>query len=208
MSEKINKSFLTIEAKDDINEMLGRNEGSGSSSFTTQLETSEGLTIGKGTADEVSVTAAELEGLKNPTQLETSGGLTLGKGTEDETSLMAAELKNIKSIKSYDTIKISVTNKTLYPSPIPNATAAYFDYRIFTDDFSSDGLLTEGDYIIIGLTHDYESTNGFLYITPVKLLNVSGEYIKVTLTALCYAKKALNNVTVDNITFLVIKKES
>ena len=63
--DKLNKSFLTIEAKDDINEMLGRNEGSGSSSFTTQLETSEGLTIGKGTEDEESLTANELKGIKS-----------------------------------------------------------------------------------------------------------------------------------------------
>ena len=63
--DKLNKSFLTTEAKEDINEMLGRNEGSGSSSFTTQLETSEGLTLGKGTDDEESLSASELHELKN-----------------------------------------------------------------------------------------------------------------------------------------------
>ena len=63
--DKLNKSFLTTEAKDDINEMLGRNEGSGSSSFTTQLETSEGLTIGKGTENEESLSAQELTDIKN-----------------------------------------------------------------------------------------------------------------------------------------------
>lgn len=61
-----------------------------------QLETSEGLTLGKGTEDETSVTAAELEEIKNPTQLETSGALTLGKGTKDETSLTPAELSAMK----------------------------------------------------------------------------------------------------------------
>lgn len=64
---------------------------------STQLETSEGLTLGKGTEDETSVTAAELKEIKNPTQLETSGGLTLGKGTEDEVSVTAAELGEMKS---------------------------------------------------------------------------------------------------------------
>ncbi len=63
---------------------------------STQLETSEGLTLGKGTEDETSVTAAELEEIKNPTELETSGGLTLGKGTADEVSVTAAELGEMK----------------------------------------------------------------------------------------------------------------
>ena len=48
-------------------------------------------------SDEESLTASELEELKNPSQLETTGGLTLGKGTEDEESLTASELKEIKS---------------------------------------------------------------------------------------------------------------
>ncbi len=64
---------------------------------STQLETSEGLTLGKGTEDETSVTAAELEEIKNPTELETSGGLTLGKGTADEVSVTAAELTAMKN---------------------------------------------------------------------------------------------------------------
>ena len=71
---------------------------------STQLETSEGLTLGKGTEDETSVTAAELEELKNPTQLETSGGLTLGKGTEDETSVTAAELEELKNAEGTRTV--------------------------------------------------------------------------------------------------------
>ena len=64
MSEKINKSFLTEEAKSDINEMLDNNSGGGGS-FTTQIETSEGLTLGKGTVNEESLTASELSTLKN-----------------------------------------------------------------------------------------------------------------------------------------------
>lgn len=79
---------------------------------STQLETTEGLTLGKGTEEETSVTAAELEEIKNPTQLETSGGLTLGKGTADEVSVTAAELEEIKSggykpfILAYRTVDI------------------------------------------------------------------------------------------------------
>lgn len=64
MSEKINKSFLTEEAKSDINEMLDNNSGGGGS-FTTQIETSEGLTLGKGTVNEESLTAEELTAMKN-----------------------------------------------------------------------------------------------------------------------------------------------
>ena len=64
MSEKINKSFLTEEAKSDINEMLDNNSGGGSS-FTTQIETSEGLTLGKGTVNEESLTAEELSNIKS-----------------------------------------------------------------------------------------------------------------------------------------------
>ena len=70
---------------------------------TSQLETTGGLTLGKGTADETSVTAAELEELKNPTQLETSGGLTLGKDTADETSVTAAELEELKNPTQLET---------------------------------------------------------------------------------------------------------
>ena len=64
---------------------------------TTQLETSAGLTLGKGTEDETNLSAGELKEIKNPSQLETSGGLTLGKGTEHETNLSAGELKEIKN---------------------------------------------------------------------------------------------------------------
>lgn len=67
-----------------------------------QLETSAGLTLGKGTEDETSVTATELEEIKNPTQLETSGGLTLGKGTENETTVTAAELEQMKNAGNID----------------------------------------------------------------------------------------------------------
>ena len=65
---------------------------------STQLETSEGLTLGKGTVNEESLTASELEEIKNPSQLETSGGLTLAKGTENEVSLSAAELTALKAL--------------------------------------------------------------------------------------------------------------
>ena len=64
-NNKINKSYLTTEAKDDINEMLGRGGESGGSSFTSQVETTEGLTLGKGTEDEESLTANELKTIKN-----------------------------------------------------------------------------------------------------------------------------------------------
>ena len=63
---------------------------------STQLETTEGLTLGKGTDDEESLTASELKEIKNPSQLETTGGLTLGKGTAAEESLTAGELQTIK----------------------------------------------------------------------------------------------------------------
>lgn len=70
---------------------------------STQLETSEGLTLGKGTDDEESLTASELEEIKNPSQLETSGGLTLGKGTADEESLTASELEELKNPSQLET---------------------------------------------------------------------------------------------------------
>ena len=63
--EKINDSYLTIEAKTDINRMLGNEESGGGSSFNTQLETTGGLTLGKGTEDEESLTTLELKEIKN-----------------------------------------------------------------------------------------------------------------------------------------------
>lgn len=47
-----------------INNPNGGSGSDSSSSFTTQLETSAGLTLGKGTEDETSVTATELEAMK------------------------------------------------------------------------------------------------------------------------------------------------
>lgn len=57
-------SELTKEAKTDINRMLG-NEGSSGSSFTSQIETTEGLTLGVGTENEEGLTAEELKGIKD-----------------------------------------------------------------------------------------------------------------------------------------------
>ena len=48
-----------------INNPNGGSGSDSSSSFTTQLETSVGLTLGKGTEDETSLTAAELAAMKN-----------------------------------------------------------------------------------------------------------------------------------------------
>lgn len=68
---------------------------------STQLETSEGLTLGKGTDDEESLTAEEMTAVKNGNftgQITTTAGLTLGKGTENEVSLSAAELTALKAL--------------------------------------------------------------------------------------------------------------
>lgn len=110
---------------------------------STQLETSAGLTLGKGTEDETSVTAGELEEIKNPTQLETSGGLTLGKGTVDEVSVTAAELSN--AIESTDiarsdsigviTITLNNTNSgyAVYTLTNEERTALYNKFREMFD---------------------------------------------------------------------------
>lgn len=56
-----NISKLTNEGKETYKRLLDIEDGGEqSSSFTTQIETAEGLTLGKGTDDEVSVTAGEL----------------------------------------------------------------------------------------------------------------------------------------------------
>lgn len=85
---------------------------------STQLETSEGLTLGKGTDDEESLTASELEEIKKPAQLETSGALTLGKGTADEETLTAEELKGIKSgsTPKYNIISVNNLPTGTFPS--------------------------------------------------------------------------------------------
>lgn len=68
---------------------------------STQLETTEGLTLGKDTEDEESLTAEEMTAIKNghfTDQITTTEGLTLAKGTENEVSLSAAELTALKAL--------------------------------------------------------------------------------------------------------------
>lgn len=56
-------SKLTNEGKQTYRELLGMTGGDSGSSFTAQLETTEGLTLGVGTDDEVTITAAQLKAL-------------------------------------------------------------------------------------------------------------------------------------------------
>ena len=60
----------------------------------TQVETTEGLTLGTGTAGETSLSAAQLAAVKAG-EFTT---LTLGAGTEDETTLTVAQLKALLAL--------------------------------------------------------------------------------------------------------------
>lgn len=60
----MNESFLTDNAKNDINKLLGR-DGSDAGKFSSQIETTEGLTLAKGTENEASITGAEIKSLIN-----------------------------------------------------------------------------------------------------------------------------------------------
>lgn len=151
---------------------------------STQLETSAGLTLGKGTEDETSVTAAELKEIKNPTQLETSGGLTLGKSTADEVSVTAAELATLKSGGIADFFLIKQIDGTTVEDIAAGAT---IDRVLFTNaEFrravpnNASGLYGIGVISGVGAIYRYSEMSPLRVYTKLNDIPGSNNYIPIT----------------------------
>lgn len=151
---------------------------------STQLETSAGLTLGKGTEDETSVTAAELKEIKNPTQLETSGGLTLGKSTADEVSVTAAELATLKSGGIADFFLIKQIGSTVVEDIAAGAT---IDRVLFTNaEFrravpaNATGLYGIGVISGAGAEYRYSEMPPLKVYTKLNDIPASKDYIPIT----------------------------